>query len=218
MTPTFIFDLSEVLIAGLFGIEKPLAARLQLEEQTILPAFAGQLLHDLCCGRLSEDEYLGQILQDQQWTITPQEVKRIIRDNFHHRVPGMETVLARLAQQYELILLSDHAVEWVDYIHAIHPHLGLFRARFYSFELKQTKREASTFQKVLSAIERRPEHCLVVDDSAQNVSAAAAIGIPGIRFTTAEALTRELAARGILNSPQAAQPARATDRRPRRGG
>lgn len=200
MIQTLIFDLSEVLIAGLFGIERPLAARLHIDEKTVLPAFAGQLLHDLCCGTLSEDEYLAQIIQYQQWDIVPQEVKRIIRDNFHKRVPGMEDMVTRLAQQYELILLSDHALEWVDYIRNVHPFLDLFEAQLFSFELKQTKRESSTFQKVLNAIGHQPEHCLVVDDSVQNVSAAAAIGMPGIRFTTAEALAHEFVARGILGS------------------
>lgn len=198
MTKTLIFDLSEVLIAGLFGIEIPLAVRLHIEDKAILPVFAGQPLHDLCCGRLSENEYLAQIIQHQQWDIPTQALKRIIRDNFHRRVPGMVEMVTRLTRQYELILLSDHAVEWVDYIHAIHPFLSLFKAQFFSFELKQTKQEPSTFQKVLNTLERRPEQCLIVDDSAQNVSSAASIGLPGIHFTTSEALAREFAARGIL--------------------
>ena len=198
MTRTLIFDLSEVLIAGLLGIEKPLAARLQIDEQTVLPAFAGQLLEDLCCGRLSEDEYLARILQRQQWSITAPEVKRIIRDNFHHRVPGMEELVSLLARQHELILLSDHAAEWVAYIRDVHPWLRIFQARFFSFELQQTKREPSTFRLVLDAIKRRPEDCLLVDDRAPNLGVAAAIGIRGICFASAAALARELAARGLL--------------------
>jgi HAD superfamily hydrolase (TIGR01509 family) len=198
MIRTLIFDLSEVLIAGLCGIEKPLATRLQVDAQTILPAFAGQLLEDLCCGRLSEDEYLAGIRRRQQWDITAPEVKRIIRDNFHHRVPGMEELVTQLAHRHELILLSDHAVEWVAYIQGIHPFLRIFKARFFSFELKQTKRDSSTFRKVLDAIGRKAEHCLLVDDSAPNLSAAASIGIPGVRFTSTDALARELTARGLL--------------------
>lgn len=198
MTRTLIFDLSEVLIAGLCGIERPLAARLQVDAQTILPAFAGQLLEDLCCGRLSEDEYLARILQRERWNIAAPEVKRIIRDNFHQRVPGMEELVMQLARQHELILVSDHAAEWVAYIQGIHPFLSIFKARFFSFELKQIKREPSTFRKVLDAIARKPEHCLLVDDSAPNLSAAVSIGIPGVRFTSADVLARELTARGLL--------------------
>jgi HAD superfamily hydrolase (TIGR01509 family) len=195
---TLIFDLSEVLIAGLLGIEKPLAARLHLDEATVLPAFAGRPLVDLCCGRLSEDEYLARILRRQQWDVTAAEVKRIIRRNFHRHVPGMAPLLRRLARTHELVLLSDHAAEWAAYIRRIHPWLKIFPHRFFSFELKQTKRSSSTFRKVLAAIGRRPGECLLVDDSAQNLAAAAAIGLAGIRFTSAAALARDLVARGLL--------------------
>lgn len=200
MIQTLIFDLSEVLIAGLLGIEEPLATRLNIDAKAILPAFAGQPLHELFCGRLSEDQYLTQLVQHQQWHISLDSLKRIIRENFHRRVPGMVELLPRLEQQYELILLSDHAVEWVDYIHTFHPFLHLFKTQFFSFELNQTKQEPSTFQKVLRALDRQPEQCLVVDDSAKNLSAAATVGLPGIHFTTAETLVSEFVSRGILNA------------------
>ncbi|HUJ43802.1 MAG TPA: HAD-IA family hydrolase, partial [Opitutaceae bacterium] len=83
---------------------------------------------------------------------------------------------------------------WAAYIHGIHPWLQIFKARFFSFELKQTKREPSTFQRVLAAIRRDPGQCLLIDDSAKNVMAAASIGLPAIRFTSARALARELGA------------------------
>jgi hypothetical protein len=43
MQPKFIFDLSEVLIYGLVGVEKNLATVLHLPESEILNCFAGQL-------------------------------------------------------------------------------------------------------------------------------------------------------------------------------
>jgi HAD superfamily hydrolase (TIGR01509 family) len=195
--PTLIFDLSEVLIAGLLGIENPIAARLQLDPKNILRAFAGQPLQDICCGRLSENEYLTEIIQRQQWDLPLDLLKHIIRDNFHQCVPGMVDLITQMAEQSELILLSDHAIEWIEYIHTIHPFLGLFKKQFFSFELKQTKQEPSTFQKVLRMLGREPEECLFVDDSAKNVSVAASIGLPGIQFTTVDALKREFAMRGV---------------------
>ena len=197
MITTLIFDLSEVLIAGLFGIEKPLAAKLGVAEADIVPVFGGPRLDDLCCGRISEDAYLGRILVRTRWSVTPPELKHIIRDNFHHRVPGMEELVKRLAQKYELILLSDHAREWIAYIRDVHPLLEIFRARFYSFELGQLKREPSTFGRGLTAIGRGPEECLFVDDHPANVRSAAAAGLGAIRFTSAGALTRELTQRGV---------------------
>jgi hypothetical protein len=52
---TFIFDLSEVLISGLVGIEKRLCHRLPASEDRILPCFGGPLLDELLLGNISED-------------------------------------------------------------------------------------------------------------------------------------------------------------------
>jgi len=190
---TIIFDLSEVLIAGLIGIEKPLARRLHLGPNAILKVFEPHGLHQLCCGRMTEDDYLAGILKATRWEIPTAELKQIIRRNFRRRVPGMAPLLRRLARQYELVLLSDHAAEWAAYIHRVHPWLDLFRPRFFSFAFGQTKKQPSTFRKVLVALGRKPGDCLLIDDSTGNIQAAAAAGLRGVRFTSAAALKRELA-------------------------
>ncbi len=198
MTDTLIFDLSEVLIAGVLGIEKPLADLLQVEERPILLAFSGQRLQDLCCGLLTEDDYIGQILHEQGWNIPPDDVKQIIRSNFHHRIAGMDTLVEHLAKWYELVLLSDHAQEWIGYIQGIHPFLALFPVQIFSFQLGQTKCQPSTFEKVLEQIAHPLKQCLFIDDSPLNIEAAASVGIQGVRFTTANTLIDELAGRNLL--------------------
>ncbi len=194
---TLIFDLSEVLIAGLFGIEKPLAALLNVPEEQILPAFAGERLWSLCCGDLSEEEYLGQIIRQQQWRVDPGEVRRIIQQNFHRPVPGMAALLERLSGRYPLVLLSDHAREWTGYILDIHPFLGLFEAKFFSYELKSTKRSPDTFRRVLQMLDRPPGECLFIDDSAANIAAAAACGLHCVQFRSAADLADRLLFYGI---------------------
>lgn len=194
MTPisTIIFDLSEVLIAGLLGVEEVLSPRLQSPPETILSAFGGHLLHELCCGRLTEDIYLSQILEQQQWPIPSQDIKALIRENFQRQVPGMESVLSTLARRYQLILLSDHASEWVNHIQQIHPFLETFNYQFFSYQLNQTKREPSTFLKVLATIQKQPGQCLFIDDSVLNVSTAETVGIKGIQFINSLQLIEEL--------------------------
>lgn len=198
MIDTLIFDLSEVLIAGLVGIERPLSDLLQMDKKLILQAFSGQHLQDLCCGFLTEDDYIGQIFHEQGWNISPDEVKQIIRNNFHHRVPGMGALVEHLAKRYGLVLLSDHAQEWIGYIQGIHPVLDLFPVQIFSFQLGQIKRQPSTFEKVLEQIAHAPKQCLFIDDSPLNIDAAASVGIQGVRFTTANALVDELVSRSLL--------------------
>ena len=53
----FIFDLSEVFIAGLPGVEKCVSRRLSLPEDGLLECFAGDPLIQVLEGRISEDSY-----------------------------------------------------------------------------------------------------------------------------------------------------------------
>jgi len=192
MIRTLIFDLSEVLIAGLVGIEKPLSRKLGISEQSVLPAFAGDHLDAVLRGTISENAYLTRIVTQQGWNISISELKQTIRRNLHRRVPGMDPVLNTLATEHDLVLLSDNAMEWVEYVRAVHPFLQVFCAQFYSYELGQTKREPSAFRKVLEAIHREPAECLFIDDYHKNVAVATSVGIPSLRFESAAQLFEQL--------------------------
>jgi beta-phosphoglucomutase-like phosphatase (HAD superfamily) len=194
---TIILDLSEVLIAGLLGIEVPLARRLGVPGSTILPAFGGDLLEELCCARLTEDEYLERIVSRRGWSVSVEDLKPVIRRNFHRHVPGMQPVLSRLRPRYELVLLSDHALEWVAYIRGVHSFFDRFEASFFSYELGQTKSDPTTFALVLDELGRRPRQCLFVDDSERNVATARSVGLPGIRFAGAAQLVRQFRRAGV---------------------
>jgi FMN phosphatase YigB (HAD superfamily) len=197
MIRTMIFDLSEVLIAGLVGIEKSLSTRLRIRENLVLPAFGGDHLEDVLCGRITEDYYLTQITRRQGWDISVDELKDVIRANLERRVPGMDAVLGRLSVRRDLVLLSDHAIEWVEYVRSVHPFLRVFRAQFYSCELGQTKREPSTFRRALREIDREPHECLFIDDYHKNIAVATSEGIRSILFESAEQLSRELTKLGL---------------------
>jgi len=194
---TIIFDLSEVLIAGLFGIEVSLAQWLGIPSNTVLPAFDGDLLEELCCARLTEDEYLERIISRQAWRISPEDLKPIIRSNFHRHVPGMQAILDRLKPRYDLVLLSDHALEWMTYVHTVHSFFDKFEALFFSYELGQTKSDPTTFALVLDALGREAQQCLFVDDSERNVALAGSAGLPGIRFVGVDRFAGQLRQRGV---------------------
>ena len=192
-----IFDLSEVLIAGLFGIEVPLAKQFRVPSSTILPAFGGDLLEELCCARLTEDEYLQRIIKRQGWSVSAEYLKPVIRRNFHRHVPGMQPVLDRLKSRYELVLLSDHALEWMAYIQMAHSFFDKFGALFFSYELGRTKSDPTTFVLVLDELGRQAQECLFVDDSERNVATARSVGLLSIRFVDSAQLVRQLCRVGL---------------------
>lgn len=200
MIRVILFDLSETVIAGLVGIEIPLAPRLGVDEGRILPAFGGDLLRKLCRSELTEDQYLALVLQQQGWVIPAQELKQIVRRNFHTVVPGMWELLENLSARYELALLSDHGREWAAYIRGVHPELAIFKKQFYSYESGLLKSEPDAFNRVLELLDRKAVECLFVDDNPANVEAAEMAGLRGIWFAGAGDLRRELAKmRGLIN-------------------
>lgn len=194
---SIIFDLSEVLIAGLVGIERELSQELSVPEDEVLRCFAGNLRDELFMGNISEDTYLRQIVAREQWRIGTARLKTVIRDNFHNKVEGTLPILTKLASRYELVLLSDHTKEWIAYIEPVHPFLEMFEHTFYSYELGKLKKDPETFSEVLDALSVSPHNCLFIDDNSNNVSVAGSVCIPGIQFVNAEQLTSELERRGV---------------------
>jgi HAD superfamily hydrolase (TIGR01509 family) len=195
---TIIFDLSEVLIAGLLGIEEELSQHCPVTRETALAHLGGDNLWRLCRGQLTEEEYLDHAYSQSAWTLPREQLRRIIRHNFTRKVPGSEQLLLALHARFELVLLSDHAREWVEHIRSLHPFLDLFSSRHFSFEIGAIKAEPASFEFVLKRIGRTPGECLFIDDSERNIRVAASLGIDSIRFTSAAELSAELRQRGLL--------------------
>jgi FMN phosphatase YigB (HAD superfamily) len=194
---TVLCDLSEVLIAGLLGVERQLAPLVSLSGREFLAALAHPTLGELFRGRISEECYLSQLVERQGWDLPVETLKQQIRLNFHRQVEGTLDIVSELAVSHPVVLVSDHAREWIAYITAIHPFLSLFDRTFYSYEYGYLKREPEAFGYVLDCLRVTPEECLLIDDSETNTTVAAGLGIATIRFTTATALAQRLAEMGL---------------------
>jgi HAD superfamily hydrolase (TIGR01509 family) len=201
MIECIMFDLSEVLIAGLVGVEKELSQVLPVPEEQILRCFGGDWLEELLVGDITEDAYLEHIIAREKWEIGTASLKKAIRLNFHREVAGSLPILTALASKYRLVLLSDHAREWIAHIKSIHPFLKRFDHTFFSYDLKRTKKDPRAFLTVLDATSIPSHRCLFVDDNPNNVNVAESVGIPGIRFVNAEQLAAELRSRRVPVDP-----------------
>ena len=197
MNPKIIFDLSEVLIMGLVGVERQLAPLLKVPESQILQCFGGTLLQEICRGEISEEQYLRQIAAQQGWQVSIETLKKSIRQNFHRKVAGTQPILGHLARKYEVVLLSDHAREWVAYIKTIHPFLEKFKRTFFSYQIGKTKKDPGAFEAVLAEMHYAAEACWLIDDNEKNIAIAGSLGINGIQFSNAEQLREQLIAQGI---------------------
>ena len=192
MIKHIIFDLSEVLISGIYGIEKRLSPILNLEEKIISRQLYDSSFPDLMLGNLTEDIFLEEVISNYNWKIKKEIVKKEIRQNLLNEIKGTKGILLKLSNNYNLILLSDHCTEWVEQVIKSHDFLSVFNKIYFSFQIKSTKKSKSALEFVLKENSLTPSECLFIDDSTTNISFAKELGINVIPFKDAENLIKEL--------------------------
>jgi len=111
--------------------------------------------------------------------------------------PGMEPVLRALAQHYRTVFFSNtNAAHWA-HVTAHYPVLALGHHAYLSHELGLVKPEPASFLRVLERERCAAVDAIFIDDRAENVEAAVALGMDGILFTDAASFRQALADRGI---------------------
>lgn len=193
-----IFDLSEVLIRGLVGIDDKLGELLGIKSDNLLIKFGGENLRELCKNEITENDYLRNIITTEKWNCSLKELKQIIRNNFHHVIGEMDELISELSKRYSLILLSDHAKEWINYIEGYHKFLKYFSYRNYSFKTGHLKYEIHNFKILLNDLNIPSDSCLFIDDRKENIETAQHCGITGIVFKDQEQLIKESDRYGVF--------------------
>lgn len=197
MISTIIFDLGDVQLVGLYGIEKRLAPKLRKTEEEIWQGMRGEDLAAFFNGKISEDEYLSRTIKRNAWPLTVDLLKSAIRDNFKE-VEGTRKIVEELKEAgYKLGVLSVHGKEWIEYIHAKFDFHLLFDHLSYSYEATVSKPDPLAYKMIMQKFGVRPEECLFIDDIQRNIDAAKALGMHALRFTGASQLREDLAAMGI---------------------
>jgi len=198
MIKHIIFDLSEVFISGIYGIEKCLAPVLNIEEKIISRQLYDGSFPDLMLGNITEDDFLDEVISTYNWKIEKEVVKKEIRLNLLNEVKGTKEILYKLHGKYNLILVSDHCTEWVEHVIKSHDFLSVFDKIYFSFQIKSTKKSKNALEFVLKENSLIPNECLFIDDSRTNISFATEMGINVIHFKDAEDLKAELKRFNIL--------------------
>jgi putative hydrolase of the HAD superfamily len=179
---TIIFDLSEVIIKGLLGIEDYLASILNLDRRSIIRSFGGDNMRALFLGKLSEEHYFQQIITTNQFNTNIDELKKVVRNEFNFEIPGMSSFVQNLSKTYPLVLYSDHAKEWISYILKRHSFLNVFKKMVFSYEQNCLKSDTDAFSKLLTRLNLECSDVIFIDDTLENVRNAERCGISTIQF------------------------------------
>lgn len=114
-------------------------------------------------------------------------------------VPGSWALLDRLAaRDVPLYALTNWSAELFPHALATYPGLSLFRDILVSGIEGMLKPEPAIYQRLLTRNGLRADESLFIDDSAENVAGARAIGMDAVLFTDAATLERDLVQRGLL--------------------
>lgn len=195
MINTIIFDLSEVYIRGLPGIEQKISEKTGVPETKVfkhLRGFRYSHLIKLFKAEITEEQYWRIVKKEGNYELPIKWLKHTVRKNFTE-IPGTRAIIEKLGESHRLALLSDHCREWIENIEERYPITELFNRVFYSFNTGHTKLERRCFEHVLASMNANPETTLYIDDLAKNLAVGRKAGITYThQFTNAETLEKEL--------------------------
>lgn len=112
--------------------------------------------------------------------------------------PVLVTLAELLRSRYRIGLLSNALDDLETVLSERWQVMHLFDVVINSARVGVAKPDPHAFQHALAALECDAGSVLFIDDKARNISAAEALGIPSIHYTTTAALLDELLARGII--------------------
>ena len=104
----------------------------------------------------------------------------------------MEWVRALKNRGLKIAGLSNMPIEISSYMRQYAPWFKDFDYVCFSAEVHLAKPEAAIFHACLKAVRSRPEECLFIDDRAENVEAARALGMQALQFTSVQKLAADI--------------------------
>ncbi|MCI9287026.1 MAG: HAD hydrolase-like protein [Clostridia bacterium] len=200
MIKNIIFDLSEVIISGFHKAEYIVEKNTNIKAEEFLEQRkkVNDIFLDAMRGKYTENEYIEALLKSANWNVNKEIIKKSIRQNLDTKVDGTMKIIEKLSEQYNLILLSDHIKEWVEYILSTNKELEIFKHKYFSYEYGKLKTDEGTFNYVLDTEKILPDETIFIDDSKENVEIANQNGICGIVFEDAKQLEKELQEMNII--------------------
>jgi putative hydrolase of the HAD superfamily len=145
------------------------------------------------------EEYLAETVFYEARGFTPANFFNQMKAQSVELPDGALRILERMAtsSHLELAILNNESRELNDYRLNEFDLTALFDCFFSSCYLGLRKPDEKIYARALDIVQRLPEEVAFIDDRPENVAAAAALGINGIRFQNPAQLMAELDALGI---------------------
>ncbi len=190
MNKAIIFDMGGVLVdLDIEGCKDAFRRDLGYPDidKIIDPCHQKGIWGDLEEGILPADEFRRIILADSRPDAKPEDVDKAMRRILAGIPTYKAELLERLAETYDLYLLSNnndicmpHSIRMFE--DAGVPLDRIFRKCFLSYEMKALKPSADFYRRVIAEIGRPAHELIFIDDSRKNVDGAVAAGLPAVYY------------------------------------
>ena len=159
---------------------------------------------DLEEGMLSAEDFRKIVLADSRPDAQPEDVDKAMWRILSGIAPYKAELLKKLAQKYDLYLLSNNNSICLPCSAGMFDEVGapldeVFKKCFYSFEMKALKPSEKFYKAVIEQIGLPGEQMLFIDDSHKNVDGAIAAGLPAVYYQPGTDLSALLA--DVLSDP-----------------
>jgi putative hydrolase of the HAD superfamily len=157
--------------------------------------------HAYDAGALNGQTYWQKVSEGAGFPLTPERLAA-----FHHydslmwanlNAPMLEWAFALQKAGVKTAILSNMGDINLAYMREHFDWLAGFTWLTWSCELLTAKPDPAIYRHTLDKLGVAAEDAIFVDDIAANITAARALGIDGIQFTSVEQLRRDLEARGL---------------------
>ena len=191
-------DLSEVLLNGIIGVENFIdqhygmaVAKQFIERKNETKESFEELLR----GCITENHFWDLFFSSGDWPLGVPEIKTIVSLNLAKEIPGTydvycnitrypksiksdHSVRSRINGRPEFWLVSDHIAEREQELEHLHPEIfELFSRCIWSFDEVAIKKDPGFFHRLIKHNGLDPDEIIFIDDSMDNITAAAKAGI-----------------------------------------
>ncbi len=190
---TIIFDLGRVLVDIDMTSFNNFFANLNSNnsDDKLQKIMSHELMRQWGRGEINPSEFHQHLCQRFDLKLAFEEFRQNWCDIFRE-MPGMEQLVAELAEKYPLGLLSDtDPLHW-NFVKENYPILLHFKKPALSFEIHVTKPDRQAFLTAAKMNNTPPENCLFIDDLQKNIEGAQSAGLQAIQFKDAKKLRQTL--------------------------
>lgn len=174
-------------------------------DSLIDPCHQKGIYGDLEGGVLSADEFRRLVLKESRPGSAPELVDQAMWHILAGVSPYKAQLLNRLAESYDLYLLSNNNPICMPRSRQLFEQAGapvdrVFRKCFLSHEMKVLKPEERFYKSVIEQIGLQAENMIFIDDSQKNVDGAEAAGLPAVYYEPGSDLSQFMAE--VLGRPE----------------